>query len=521
MKEAGYDWERSSGKDTKAGMYKFLDIYNLAEVRRLTEATAKALEIGIRIVDSDGNVITGAGCFCSEPTAAEGLTSAEVRIEAGGRYLASCIIGQVILDGEEIDEARQRERARLAGAEEDSFLKEIKNLPRKSRRQFDNIVELVSVMAEQLSKLGMIGCRQKEELAYQLKLEEELREEKRYLENYNKYDELTGVYSRSYFKEQFDMLCQKEAYPIALISGDMNNLKLMNDVFGHQYGDLMLTKLGEILRTEAKPSYLIGRCGGDEFCIAIPSAGEGEAEAYCNRVSEACQNTKECMVSPDIALGCQLIASVNEEAKEVFRRADEIMYSTKIQMKQRKNLNKDILAVLFRRGYLSKAQVEDSVERISRFAEFLQLDRYETDMLKCSARIQDIGLIAFPEELVKKQGQRTPQEKAELEKHTEIGYRLAKLYEESIPVAKIILQSHECWYGLGYPNHLEENEILYEARVLYMVTTYSRWIFGAPDGDGKEVKEARACLKEQAGKLFDPFLAEQFLEYLEKCEPTE
>ena len=108
-----------------------------------------------------------------------------------------------------------------------------------------------------------------------------------------------------------------------------------------------------------------------------------------------------------------------------------------------------------------------------------------------------------------------------MEKHTEIGYRLAKLYEESFPVAKIILQSHECWDGLGYPDHLKGKEILYEARILYMVTTYSYWISRKPDRPGMDVGEARKRLMLQAGKQFDPVLAEKFSQYLEKQEPLE
>ena len=106
-------------------------------------------------------------------------------------------------------------------------------------------------------------------------------------------------------------------------------------------------------------------------------------------------------------------------------------------------------------------------------------------------------------------------------KHTQIGYRLARLYEESFPAANIILQSHECWFGLGYPNGLKEREILYPARILYMVTAYSGWIFPRPTGSGMEPAAARVRLLGEAGKQFDPDLVKQFLTYLEQEEPVE
>ncbi|MCI9540611.1 MAG: diguanylate cyclase [Lachnospiraceae bacterium] len=533
--------------------YEFQDLFDLDEVQHLTDVISMALEVGIVIVSPDGLPITKPSNFCDfcknlireteigsknceysdsilgrksdKPVVSRclsaGLVDAGVSIVINGKHLASWMIGQVILEGEEMSELEQQERAKLLGIEEEIFMEGLKKVPRKSKEQFERILEMIHVLAMQLSQLGLKNYVQKEELAYQIQLEEDLRREKAHLEYYSKYDELTGVFSRSYFEEKLDEICQKGEYPIAIISGDMNNLKMMNDVFGHQYGDYMLENLGEILRKEAKPSYIIGRCGGDEFGIVIPFVAKDEAEDYCNRVNQACQNTKECMVPPTVAFGYQVMESAYEEVRKVMKTADEIMYKAKMQKKQGQNINSEILEVLFYRNYLSREQIKESVERIERFAKYANLDEHEIEILKFSAQIQDVGLIAVPEAVVKKQGLRTPEEKAEMEKHTEIGYRLAKMYEESFPVAKIILQSHECWHGLGYPNHLKGNEILYEARFLYLVTAYSYWVYPKTNHVSLEPKIARERLKEQAGKQFDPVLTEQFLEYLEKQEPVE
>ena len=137
---------------------------------------------------------------------------------------------------------------------------------------------------------------------------------------------------------------------------------------------------------------------------------------------------------------------------------------------------------------------------------------------KLAARLQDVGLIGVAEAVVKKETKRTPEEYAQIAKHTEIGYRLARLYDESFPAADVILQSHECWFGKGYPNQLRGKEILFNSRVLYMVGTYSGWIFPKPTGSNMEVAAARLRLREEAGKQFDPELVEKFLKYLEEEE---
>ncbi len=533
--------------------YEFQDLFDLNKVQQLTDAISMALEVGIVNVAPDGVPITKPSNFCNfcmnivrktqignknceysdsilgkksdKPMVSKclsaGLVDAGVSITINGKHLASWMIGQVIIEGEEMDELEQRERARLLGIDEELFIKNMEEIPRKSQEQFDRILEMIHVLAMQLSEFGLKNYQQKEELAYRIRLEEDLRREKAHLEYYSQYDELTGVFSRNYFEEKLDEVCRKGEYPIAIISGDMNNLKLMNDVFGHQHGDMMLKNLGTILRTEAKSSYIIGRCGGDEFNIAIPLARMGEAEDYCQRIHKACQDTQECMIPPTVALGYSVMESGYEDVRHVIKRAEEAMYNEKVQKKQKQNIHSDILEVLFRRKYLSREQVAESVARIERFAKFLSLDEHMIGILKLSAQIQDIGLIAVPEYIVRKETSRTPEESVEMAKHTEIGYRLAKLYDESFPVANIILQSHECYYGLGYPNRLKGTEISYEARILYMVGTYSYWIYNKPNGSGMEVKEARRRLQEQSGKQFDPDLIELFGSYLEMCEPVE
>lgn len=531
--------------------YEFEDLFDLDEIQRLTDAISMALEVGIVIVSPTGVPITKPSNFCNfcmnvvrktpigsknceysdsvlgkrsdKPIVSRclsaGLMDAGVSIVINGKHLASWMIGQVMIEKEEMSEAEQRERARVLGIDEEVFVESIQVIPKKSREQFERILEMVHVLAMQLSELGLKNYQQKEELAYRVKLEEDLRREKAHLEYYSKYDNLTGVYSRNYYEELLDESCKRGEYPIAVISGDMNNLKLMNDVFGHQHGDMMLENLGRILLEEAKSSYIIGRCGGDEFNIAIPFAGEGEAENYCERIYQACQETQSCMIPPSISFGCRVMWSAYEDVRQVTKAAEKAMYNVKVQKKCTQNIHVDILDVLYRKQYLNRHQLEEAAKRTEAFAEYLGMGEYQKNLLKLAVQIQDIGLIAVSESIVKKPGQRTQEESTEMAKHTEIGYRLAKLYDESFPVANMILQSHETWEGSGYPNRLKGEEISYEARVLSLVSSYSFWIYRRPSGFCLEEADARKRLRERSGRQFDPVLVQKFLEYLEKMEP--
>ena len=509
--EFGWNGEDTADRMAYSGIdkYEFQDLFDMDEVQQLTDAISSAMEVGVIIVSPSGVPITKPSNFCNfcmnvvrkteignknceysdsvlgkkseKPIVSRclsaGLVDAGVSIVIDGKHLASWMIGQVMIEGEEMTEEEQRARARLLGIDEEVFIESIREIPRKSREQFERILKMVHVLAMQLSQLGLKSYMQKEELAYRMRLEEDLRREKAHLEYYSKFDELTGVFSRNYYEERLDEICKRGEYPIAIISGDMNNLKLMNDVFGHQHGDIMLENLGKILRTEAKKSYLIGRCGGDEFNIAIPFAREEEVENYCKRIETACEETRGCLIPPSMALGYEIMKSSYEDVRMVTKAAEEKMYNIKTQKKQKQNINDDILEVLYRKEYLFKEEVDEATERLMGFAEYLNLGMHDKGLLRLAAQLKDIGMIGVPEDVIKKRSKRSPEERAYLERHTEIGYRLAKLYDESYPVANIILHSRECWDGSGYPSHLKGDEILYIARILYMVTDYSYWIY--------------------------------------------
>lgn len=550
----GFGWTgQMEEKRNYAGIekYEFQDLFDMEEVQRLTDALSMALEVGVVIVSPSGVPITKPSNFCNfcmnivrkteigrknceysdsvlgkrsdKPITSRclsaGLVDAGVSIVIDGKHLASWIIGQVMIEGEEMAEEEQRERAKLLGIDEELFMESIKEIPRKTKEQHQRILDMVQVMAMQLSELGLKSYMQKEELIYRVQLEEDLQREKAHLEYFSKYDELTGVFSRNYYEEALDEVCTKGEYPIAIISGDMNNLKLMNDVFGHQHGDEMLRNVGEILRQEAKQTYLIGRCGGDEFNIAVPFAREEDVKSYCERVRLACEETRDCMIPPSVALGYEIMTSAYENVRDVTKAAEEKMYKLKMKKKLEQNINDDILEVLYRKEYIFKEEIEEATERLMGFAAYLGLGVHDRGLLRLSLQLKDIGMIAVPEHVVKQRAKRNAQERACLEKHPEIGYRLAKLYDESYPVANIILQSRECWDGSGYPSHLKGDEILYIARILYIVGEYSYWIYDKAHRVILEPRAARRQMREKAGTQFDPVMVEQFLEYLEKAEP--
>jgi diguanylate cyclase (GGDEF)-like protein len=80
------------------------------------------------------------------------------------------------------------------------------------------------------------------------------------------HDKLTGLYNRRFLEEEMSRLDTARNLPISLIMGDVNGLKLMNDVFGHDAGDLLLKEVAESLKTACRNGEIISRQGGGRIC---------------------------------------------------------------------------------------------------------------------------------------------------------------------------------------------------------------------------------------------------------------
>lgn len=102
-------------------------------------------------------------------------------------------------------------------------------------------------------------------------------------------DSLTGLFNRAYadkaLKEEFEKF-QKYKIHYAVVVGDVNRLKEVNDAYGHETGDRFLITVGNILKKEARTTDIVARVGGDEFLIILTNSTHESAQHFAKRLNE-------------------------------------------------------------------------------------------------------------------------------------------------------------------------------------------------------------------------------------------
>jgi len=149
-------------------------------------------------------------------------------------------------------------------------------------------------------------------------------------------DDLTGLYNRRGFftlAEQSLKTAQRMGTEMVLIFGDLDNLKGINDTFGHKEGDRALVDTSKILKKTFRESDIIARIGGDEFVILAMNSVETTAEKLINRFEQVLNDYPLQTKRPytlSLSLGLAFFDPKNPCSIDVLiTQADKIMYENK------------------------------------------------------------------------------------------------------------------------------------------------------------------------------------------------
>lgn len=520
----------------------FDDLFDEKSIQELQEIISKAVGIGMEMQTPDGRSITKNSIACDfchkvvrstalgreccrrsdeaigrpdktgpiiEPCRCAGLLDAGVSIMVGDSHVASWLMGQV-RDADNLGtEEENRRRAEELGIDPDWYCAELEKVPMMSKERFENIANLVYVIASQLSVLGLKNRLQ----TVELERSEELQEQLTYT---SQHDALTGLYNRAVYEEKFKKLTVSGINPVSVVMADANYLKLSNDIFGHEEGDKLLKQIADALREEAGPWAYVCRCGGDEFNVLLPGIGKEETEDYVRRVKERLAKEHTTVLPPSVAIGIETKASVDVSLEKVAQWAEDRMYQEKNCIKKEGNMLREIRKILYDTCYLSEENQKKEDKIAMAFANYLGFDEYRKSYVKRILAVKNLGLIAVPKielMMAREFTDYTFEVKYDI---TEIEHRLAKMFDETVPVAGIIGQRREQWDGNGRPNGIKGEQLDYLTRFISMTDCYIILTGKGPHGFNLRHEVAMQEMIKRAGTVLDPQLTKLFVRFMEK-----
>ena len=156
----------------------------------------------------------------------------------------------------------------------------------------------------------------------------QVEEKLRYMSSH---DVLTGLYNRAYFENELERLTHGRHYPLSIVMGDVDDLKIVNDTRGHAAGDELLAVAAHLIKEAFRVEDIVARIGGDEFAVLLPDTDADAAAEVVARIRESAEAWNRGHEHPvNLSIGSGTAESA-EQVAETMRLADSSMYKDKLE----------------------------------------------------------------------------------------------------------------------------------------------------------------------------------------------
>jgi diguanylate cyclase (GGDEF)-like protein len=349
-------------------------------------------------------------------------------------------------------------------------------------------------------------------------------------------DPLTGLGNPRRFHERLQETldgAESAGHPIALCYFDLDNLKLVNDEYGHPTGDRVLVAVASRLRHGGEAF----RLGGDEFAVILTGRSSEEAVEVASAILSRVASIKKDDL-PQLTMSCGIATFPSEgvSRKELPRLADSALYWAKDHGKNRVRVyHPETLSAYALERLGSNPSLNDRLRAAASLADAVDArdahagahsrrvgdlaaligthlggDSEQIDLLRLAGHLHDVGKLAIPEELLRKQDPLSDAELLVLQRHPEIGFQMI----ESLglgPVAEWVLYHHERWDGRGYPKRLAAEQIPLGARIIFAADAWDAMTSDRTYCRGLSIEQALDEIQSRAGSQFDPEVAQALL----------
>ncbi|MBF0511611.1 MAG: GGDEF domain-containing protein [Candidatus Omnitrophica bacterium] len=151
-------------------------------------------------------------------------------------------------------------------------------------------------------------------------------------------DGLTGAYTRRYFCGRFDeeiKRCATHKSSMSFLMIDADHFKTINDSYGHLTGDMVLKEIARIIQDNVRAIDIVGRFGGEEFCVILPDSDNDGSNVVAQRIRRAIEKhpikAYDSTLHVTVSIGLAIYPSDGKVMEELMDKADWALYRAKSQ----------------------------------------------------------------------------------------------------------------------------------------------------------------------------------------------
>lgn len=342
----------------------------------------------------------------------------------------------------------------------------------------------------------------------------ERKERQKRIEYLSYHDQLTELYNRHFFEEELRRLDVERNLPLSIVYADVNGLKVINDAFGHEYGDMLLVSVADAMKAACRADDIIARIGGDEFLILLPRTDDAQANGIVERIKQQIAVVRVNGMSASVSLGLETKTDSAQNTTDIMNHAEQNMYQEKISGTggYRSIVIQEVFEALVQKTPWAQAHAYRVRDLCVLMGHAFDLPPADINDLRIAGELHDIGKVSLSVDLLSKNGTLDEKEWVLMKKHPETGYRLLGTCSEFYTIADIVLSHHERIDGTGYPMQLKGDNINWKSRILAVAEAYDVMVHNQPYRPALSKEAAIAELIRNKGTQFDAAIVDAFVQ---------
>ena len=329
----------------------------------------------------------------------------------------------------------------------------------------------------------------------------------------SEHDMLTGSKNRFFLESRLPEFESADALPLTLMLVNVNNMKLVNDVAGHEEGDRLLKMVAQSVMGRLNDRACCIRWHGDEFLLVMPNTKTEDAKTIGDMIINDVSQLNFGPLTPRVAVGIATRQLAGQTFKDTYQHAEGRMYRNKLTepSSARGALIESLRKVLSERTHETEGHSARMAKLARALGARLNMNPSSFDDLELLCRLHDIGKVGIPDDVLLKPGPLDDGEWIIMRMHPEIGARIVDGTPELAHIAESILCHHERWDGKGYPRNLSGSDIPLISRILSVVDAFDAMVSDRPYHKAIKPEQALAEIASNSGTQFDPMVAKEFV----------